>query len=221
MSKKVPRNREDSVINSLGNFIEVSRNHGVSDEIIYKLLKSRGWSTQDIESAFAIVIEKSVGFSIPSPSQPSGESSREAFLYLLSFVTLGIWTQALGSIAFIAVNRLLEDSLNKSYGFYELSASLARLIVVYPIYLLLMKLLINNLANHPENYQSGVRKWLTYLALFITALIVIGDLVWFLTSFLTGSLTIRFVCKSLIVLIIAGGIFGYYLTWLQRQPVRA
>ena len=88
MSKKVPRNREDSVINSLGNFIEVSRNHGVSDEIIYKLLKSRGWSTQDIESAFAIVIEKSVGFSIPSPSQPSGESSREAFLYLLSFVTI-------------------------------------------------------------------------------------------------------------------------------------
>ena len=221
MSQKQPKIREDSMVNELSNFIEVARNHGVADEIIYKSLKNRGWSTDNIESAFAIVIEKLVGASIPSPSQPRGESSREAFLYLLSFVTLGIWSQALGSIGFIAVNRLLEDSLNNSYSFYGLSSSLARLIVVYPIYLLLMKLLIRNLTTHPENYQSGVRKWLTYLALFITALIVIGDLVWFLTSFLTGSLTLRFIYKSLIVLIIAGGIFCYYLTWLQRQPVKS
>jgi hypothetical protein len=219
MSKKVPLNGEDSVINSLSNFIEVSRNQGVSDEIIYKLLKNQGWSTPEIESAFTLVIEKLVGFSLPRPSQPRSESSREAFLYLLSFATLGIWSQALGSIGFMAVNRLVEDSLTESDGSFRLAASLARLIVVYPIYLLLMKLLMNNLANYPENYQSGVRKWLTYLALFITALIVIADLVWFLTSFLTGSLTLRFVGKSLIILIIAGGIFAYYLTWLLRPPV--
>ena len=136
---------------------------------------------------------------------------------MLSFATLGIWSQALGSIGFIAVNRLIEDPLNNNYGFYSLASSLARLIVVYPIYLLLMKILLNNLAEHPESYQSGVRKWLTYIALFITALIVIGNLVWFLTSLLTGSLTVQFVWKSLIVLLIAGGIFCYYLTWLQRQ----
>lgn len=215
------KNKDNSNINSLINFIESARNQGASDEVIYKLLKNQGWSNQEIDTAFTNVIEKLIGFAIPSPPKRREESSKEAFLYLLSFATLGIWSQALGSIGFVAVNRLVEDPLNNYSGLYGIASSLARLMVVYPVYLLLMKILLKNLAEHPDSYQSGVRKWLTYLALFVTALIVIGDLVWFLTSLLTGSLTLRFIYKSLIVLMIAGSIFCYYLTWLQRQPIRS
>jgi hypothetical protein len=209
---------------TLINFIEAVRNQGASDEFIYRLLKSYGWSEQEIESAFAQVYERSTGLPVPVPTRRSSESARDAFLYLLSFATLGIWSQALGQIGFIYVDRLFPDPLRERYfsGYgYELASSLARLIVVFPIYLLLMRLLIEDLTLNPDKYQSGVRKWLTYIVLVIAALIAIVDVFVFLTSFLQGELTLRFTFKVLIVLVIAGGILWYYLSWLQRQPVKS
>ncbi|MDJ0728574.1 MAG: DUF5671 domain-containing protein [Crocosphaera sp.] len=211
--------QKNSTIESISNFIEVANNKGIPDETIYKLLKNQGWSTQDIDLAFAQAFERIIGMTIPVPSKQRGGSAKETFLYLLSFITLSIWSQALGSIGFIAVNYMIDDPLDRSRWFSNLAANLARLIIVYPVYLLFMKVIFSNLAEHSQNYQSGIRKWLTYVALFITALIVIGDLVWFLTSLLTGALTLGFVLKSLIVLLIAGTIFCYYLLWLREELI--
>jgi len=166
-------------------FIETAHARGASDEFIYQLLRSRGWSQQEVESGFAQVYENLTGLPVPVPTGRLSGSARDAFLYLLSFVTLGIWSQALGQIGFITVNQLIPDPLNRTYNqAYAMASSLARLIVVFPIYLLLMRLLIKDLATHPDKYQSGVRKWLTYLALLITALIAIVDVVVFLTFLL-------------------------------------
>jgi uncharacterized membrane protein YidH (DUF202 family) len=60
-----------------------------------------------------------------------------------------------------------------------------------------------------------VRKWLTYIALLLTAGAMIGDLIWFFDYFLTGELTSRFVLKSLTVMVICGAIFVYYLGSLR------
>lgn len=203
-------------------FIEAARAQGAPDDFIYRLLQRRGWSDQAIDVAFSDIYESLTGQMIPMPRGRRSESARDAFLYLLSFITLGIWVQALGEIGFIAVDILVPDPLNPGYwGFnYSLASSLARLIVVFPIYLLLMRMLSHDLSDHPEKYQSGLRKWLTYLALLIAALIAIIDVVIFLTSLLQGELTLRFTLKVLIVFVLAGGVFGYYLTWLQRQPGR-
>jgi hypothetical protein len=66
-----------------------------------------------------------------------------------------------------------------------------------------------------------VRKWLTYIALVITASTVIGDVVTFLAYFLRGDLDARFVLKVVTVLVIAGGVFAYYLDSLRRDGVSA
>ena len=68
----------------------------------------------------------------------------------------------------------------------------------------------------PEKRSSKVRKWLTYITLFIAAGIIIGDLITVVTGLLAGELTMRFILKALIVLVIAATIFGYYL-WSLRQ----
>lgn len=203
-------------------FIEAARSHGAPDDFIYRLLQRRGWPDQTIDMAFSYIYEQITGQIIPVPRGRRSESARDAFIYLLSFITLGIWVQALGEIGFIVVDILVPDPLNQGYwGFsYSLASSLARLIVVFPIYLLLMRMLSQDLSNHPEKYQSGLRKWLTYLALLIAALVAIIDIVVFLTSLLQGDLTLRFTLKVLIVFVLAGGILWYYLTWLQRQPGR-
>jgi hypothetical protein len=62
-----------------------------------------------------------------------------------------------------------------------------------------------------------VRKWLTYITLYIATGIIIGDLITLLTYVLNGDLTLRFVLKVLAVLLIAGSIFGYYLWDLRTE----
>jgi hypothetical protein len=47
--------------------------------------------------------------------------------------------------------------------------------------------------------------------------VVAGDLIAVINSFLGGELTVRFVLKALTVLVIAGGIFGFYLSDIRNK----
>jgi len=201
-------------------FIERARDRGASDEFISHLLRRFGWPQRDIERAFFQVYERLTGYPMPAPPASGTESAKDAFYYLLSFVMLGLWTQAVGEIAFIWINRVVPDATQSSFGdpYSQLAFSLARLLVAYPVYLWVMRNINRELARYREKNFSGVRKWLTYLTLLIVALIGIGTLIAFLTSFLRGELTPRFVLKAAVVLVIDGGILRYYLNWLQRTP---
>jgi len=84
------------------------------------------------------------------------------------------------------------------------------------LYLLTMRSILREVGLHPEKLESPVRKWLSYIALLIAAGVVVGDLITFLTYFLRGELTGRFMAKTSVVLVIAGGVFWYYLGSLQR-----
>jgi uncharacterized SAM-binding protein YcdF (DUF218 family) len=72
------------------------------------------------------------------------------------------------------------------------------------------------LKRFPEKRGSKVRKWLTYITLFIAAAVIIGDLITLVNYLLSGGLTTRFLLKVATVLLIAGTIFGHYL-WDLRQ----
>ncbi len=89
--------------------------------------------------------------------------------------------------------------------------SLARMIVAFPIYLLTIRYINRELEAHSEKFESSIRKWLTYLALFLTATIAVCDLITFLTFLLRGEVTSRFIAKVVTILVIAGGIFWYYM----------
>ena len=213
-----PQNRSELV-----NFIAAARSQGASDDFISGLLRSFGWPQREIERAYFVVYEELVGFPIPAPAGGQGESARDAFVYLLSFVTLGMWTQALGEIGFILIDHIIPDPLSRSFGdsSFQIAFCLARLLVAYPVYLLLMRRILKDLSVYREKTYSGVRKWLTYIALLIVALVGIGTLMAFLTSFLRGELTPRFLLKVLVILTIDGAVLVYYYQWVQRRPVQA
>lgn len=201
-------------------FILLARDRGSSDEFISKLLRDYGWPSREVERAFFEVYEGLLGRPLPTPRGASGELARDAFFYLLAFVTLGIWLQALGEMAFIFINHLIPDALNNYYGdpSWRVAFALARLLVAYPVYLGLMRQINYDLAAHREKHFSGVRKWLTYLTLLVAALIAIGAVIAFLTSFLRGELTPRFLLKVLVVLVLDGGVLWYYFDWIRRKP---
>jgi len=54
----------------------------------------------------------------------------------------------------------------------------------------------------------------------IAACVALGDGIAFLSDFLRGALTMRYVLDTLVVLVLSGGVFAYYLTDLRTRPAR-
>jgi hypothetical protein len=203
-------------------FLDAAKRQGASDESLVALLRGRGWPEDDVYRALADHFENQSGVRVPAYKR-SG-SAKDAFLYLLSFSMLATWTIGLGSVMFTLIDRWIRDPLspaNDYYagGYYQIAGSLACIIVAFPIYLLTMRVILREAGLHPEKLESPVRKWLTYIALLIAAGVVVGDLITFLTYFLRGELTARFVAKTSVGLVLAGGVFWYYLGSLQKGAV--
>lgn len=198
-------------------FIEVSKSKGATDEFLTSFLARRGWPQDDVYAALGSYWERVTGLTIPARSG-GGESSRDAFLYLLSFSTLATWASALGSMLFAFIDRWFPDpvAVNRFYNLRtEVTWQMASIAVAFPVFLFVVRTILREAGSHPERLQSGVRRWLTYIALLLTAGGMICDLIWFLDYFLTGELTSRFVLKALTVMIICGAIFAYYLGSLR------
>lgn len=201
-------------------FIAAAKSAGAPDDILVSLLGERGWPERLIYDALAAYYEQRTGMAIPSRSATGG-NAKDTFLYLLSLITLGMWACSIGSILFTLIERWVPDpALASPYAYsYQLSIlawEIAAIIVAFPVYLWLMKVLLSDLEEHPEKAFSTVRKWFTYFALFITATVLVGDAVTLLGVFLRGELTTRFVLKVITIFFISGSIFWYY-----RDPLSA
>ncbi len=208
----------------LAAFLEAAKAKGASDEFLVRLFDEHGWPEKKIYRALGGYYERVTGITIPARAGGAGENAKDAFLYLLSFSALGTWSVGLGSLLFTLLDIWLPGTAAQRMPrspSYDISQSLASIIVAFPVYLLLMRSIVRDLAAHPGKYESAVRKWLTYIALFLASAIVMGDLITFLAFFLRGDLTLRFVLKVLTVLVIAGGIFWYYLATLKPGTAQA
>lgn len=203
----------------LVDFIDALKAQGASDEFLVALLRQNGWTEKRIYQAFSVWYEARTGKAVPSGGGRI-ESAKDAFLYLLAFMTLGIWTIQLGALLFTAIDRTFPNPVldyPNDIGLRSISNQLASIMVGFPLYLLVTWGIVRSADRQPEHLESPVRKWLTYLALVITASTMIGDFVTFLAYFLRGDLDMRFVLKVLTVLVIAGGVFAYYLDSLRRD----
>ena len=200
-------------------FIDALKAQGASDEFLVALLRQNGWPEKRIYQAFSAWYEARTGKAVPRGGGRI-EAARDAFLYLLAFITLGIWTIQLGALLFTAIDRTFPNPVldyRNAVASRSMSDELASIMVGFPLFLLVTWSIVRGFERQPEHLESSVRKWLTYLALVITASTMIGDLVTFLAYFLRGDLDTRFVLKVLTVLVIAGGVFAYYLDSLRRD----
>jgi hypothetical protein len=93
----------------------------------------------------------------------------------------------------------------------------ATLVITFPFFVWVTRYLKKDVIAHPEKRELRIRKWLLYLTLFIAGIVVIGDLVALVYSFLQGELTLRFILKILSIFLIAGSIFYYYLNEVREH----
>ncbi len=202
-------------------FIERAKSSGASEQALVGMLTARGWPEKEVYEAVAAHYERVTGMEIPR-RRGTGTAAKDAFFYLLIFSTLGTWTIGLGALAFTLIDRWLADTLfstpyNQGYDLYSAASSIACVLVAFPIYLLVSRVVLRDERAHPEKLNSPVRKWLTYMALVIAACVFIGDLIAALTYFLRGEITSRFLAKAFVVLVISGGVFFYYFVGLRRS----
>jgi len=200
-------------------FIATAKGAGIPDDALVPLLRQNGWSERRIYRSLTAHYGEALGVMPPSRSG-AADNARDGFYYLLNFITLGFWTVALGQIFHTLISRAFPDAAAGRYEGYLLSQiawQIATVIVTFPVFAYINAAINRELANRSDAADSGVRRWLTYIALVIAAVVVLGDGIWFLGAFLRGELTVRFILDSLVLLVIGGGVFAYYLTTIRSD----
>ena len=204
-------------LDELDGFIRTAKGRDVPDDALVPLLRQNGWSERRIYDRLTAYYAETLGVAPPRRSA-RGEHASDAFLYLLNFITLGFWSVALGQIFVTFIAHLFPDAANpsiRSFGVNEIAWQLATLIVAFPCFLLVARLIGRELQRRADAIDSGVRSWLTYIALVIAGLVALGDGIWVVATFLSGELTARFILDSVVVIGLSGGIFAYYLRTLR------
>jgi small-conductance mechanosensitive channel len=207
----------------LRGFLQSAKQRGIPDETLVSLLRHRGFSERSIYRALAAHYEDVLGESLPSRGLDV-ENARDAFYYLLNFITLAFWTVALGQIFYMLIERRFPDALDANVPSSvrdEIAGQLAAVIVTFPVFSIVHSLIQAQLRKRPDLYYSPIRRWLTYVALVLAAIVLVADAVWFVTSFLQGQLSIRFALDSLVLLVLGGGVFLYYLMTMEPPAARA
>ena len=195
-------------------FVEASLAQGLSKAKIAQALKTGGWSDREIESALQAFSD--VNFPVPVPRKKASNSPREAFFYLTLFTSLYIWTWALGALLFQFSNiafPLPSESANDFFG--EIRWATASIVAAFPVFLFMQHIIRREMEKDPGLGISPIRRWLTYLTLFVAVAVLLTDLIFLVLRLLEGDLTSRFLLKVVITGSLSGGVILHYLKELR------
>ena len=152
-------------------------------------------------------------------NQKHDSSAQDFFLYLVTFLSLAFVSIGEGSILFGFIDKFVSDFELRSYPSFNQGSvkfGIASLIIAGPIFFIASNIITKRINDEKIALESVVRKWLTYVVLFFASATIIGDLITLVVNFLSGDYTASFLLKVFVILLIAGGIFGYYF-WDMRR----
>lgn len=141
-------------------------------------------------------------------------NARNFSLQLGALVALYISISTLILLLFSVITIAYPDAAQYQWEVDDASstirATIAALVIFFPAYLILTHF-VNKIRRAETGSYAPFTKWLLYLSLLVGGGVLLGDLVTILNSFLNGELTIRFLLKALVVLLVVGKAFTYYL----------
>lgn len=186
-----------------------------------------GWTEDEAEAGFRAGVV-ALGAPVPTegnrPATSKKASTVDVVINFFSFILLGIVATALGTLYFQIINVTFPDALD-AMNQYALSSatsaihySMAALLIGFPLYYFAMRLWFRKFREDEGRTESKLSKWLTYLVLLVTAVTIVGDLIAIVFSLLQGEITVRFFLKALVILGIAGVVFGFY--YLERRKIQ-
>ena len=145
-------------------------------------------------------------------------SPKDFFLHLFTVGLLYYSAVSFLMLVFQLADKYFPETLN-TYGGYSPTSyadstirfAISSLVVLFPLFLYLNNYLHKQYEKDANKKHLRIRKWLVYLTLFISAITLAGDLIATINKFLDGFPPISFILKAASILIVAGGIFYYYL----------
>ena len=149
-------------------------------------------------------------------------TAADFFIYFGILIGLYASSVSLISICFDLINKWLPD-VSSYYGDFSYSNesirfALAVLIIFFPAFLYLSKIATKAITVMNEKKDMWVRRWFYFLTLFLTGLAIAVDLATLVYRFIGGEdLTLRFILKVLVVLLVTIAIFRFYLYELRRD----
>ena len=152
----------------------------------------------------------------------NSQAAKFAFFYMLSLVALIFMSLASGMIIFQIINKHIPDVLEQFRGRFsdsQLKFAISALVISAPIFYFTIREIYKNLFTGALNKDSGIRKWLTYLILLVSSVVMIGWMIGTLNSFLDGELTTKFLLKAITAIGIAAAIFSFYFYDIKREEI--
>ena len=208
-----------AIAGELHGFVGDGLARGLSRAEIERVLLEAGWPPEQIRSGLGAFAE--IEFPIPVPRPRPYLSAREAFLYMALFSTLYVSAFSLGRLVFQFINQAFPDPAAPAAVVTVVREairwSVSSLVVAFPVFLYVARLTGREIRLDPSKRASKVRRWLTYLTLFVAAGVLVGDVTSLVYNLLGGELTARFVLKASTIAVIAGAVFGYYLRDLRLE----
>jgi hypothetical protein len=207
-----------SATSDLEKFVHSALSEGLPRNRIESAMVEAGWPKAQASSALAAYA--AVDFPVPVPRPRPTLSARDAFLYLVLFSALYLTAYHLGALCFEFIDRAFPhpgSQIMHSMWRDQIRFSASALIVGFPLFAFMSFHVNRDNERNPVKRLSAVRRWLTYLTLFLATAILAGDLIALIYYLLGGEPTARFLLKVGTVGVIAGSVFGYYLTDLRRE----
>ena len=137
-------------------------------------------------------------------------SPKYFFLSLGVLVTLIASVVSFLNLVFETLNKRFPDVLNATYQYgyntfdYEnMRSALATLIIIFPVFLIISYFWCRQSEKGIGAVDDIIRRWVLYLILFLSSIVIIVDLVTLVKYFVAGEITTRFILKVAIVLIVA------------------
>lgn len=198
-----------ATVDHLGEFVRLALQQGSTPDAVHAALAEAGWSESEIKEALS-------GWSTvrglpPIPRPRPYVSAREALLYGLLFLSLGMIAWHVASMGFNLFDRILPKSGFVSYYGNDsgLRWSIAALLTFGPMFFLLDRRAAKATRGDPGLRRSLVRKWFASVTLMIVVVVLLGDLVLAIYTMLEGSFTLNYLAKTLLVAVI-GALVGLY-----------
>jgi hypothetical protein len=201
----------------LDDFIRQALTHAKRAEVEAILLDA-GWPARQVAASLAAYVDRD--FPVPVPRPRVSLTSQEAFLFLVLFSSLYFAAFHLCSALFDVIDlAFLDNGLGDRPDYVKkgLRWSASALIIAFPLFLFMAWRVGRDLDANPAKRLSSIRRWLTYLTLFLAALTLVCDLTTLVYNMLGGELTTRFLLKVLSLAVVGACVFGYYLWDLRRE----
>ncbi len=212
---------------SLAEYVVGRIRSGVAKAELKEELSALGWTEDEMESAYREAVI-ALGAPVPNTGNRATLSRKastvDVVINFFSFILLGIIATALGTLFFGIINRYFPDALDAANWYSATQAtssihySIAALLIGFPLYYFAMRLWFRKFREDEGRMESKLSRWLTYLVLLVAAVTVVGDLIAIVFAMLQGEITTRFFLKALVILVIAGAIFGFY--YLERRKIQ-